>query len=259
MSHTRRPAYVAALVTAAALLVSGCSEDVPTRASTLDDPAGTSGAEPEEDRQDGSVGAEQNNDLAVAGEPLSKAEAKDVLPPVSVLPAGWSVDPDNTLTSEEGEDESDDVVTPKRCAVVFETLDELDKAEPVVEQGVTYTAGALGPFLGVEVSSFEGEVNDEQFSAVLKGLSECPKFTVDDGESVSQFTATALSFPNYGEESLALRMTGTADAFAFGMDYVGIRVGHNLVAVTQMGIGGPAPIKPLKKAAQVTMRNLTEH
>ena len=142
---------------------------------------------------------------------------------------------------------------------MFDGLEELDATEPAAEGGVTFMAGMLGPFLGVEVSSYDDEVPDDQFAQVIDALADCPKFSVDDGESVAKFHATALSFPNYGEESLALRMTGTADDFAFGLDFVAIRVGHNIVGLTQMGIGGSAGIGPLKKAAKVTMRNLNEN
>lgn len=247
---------IASVATSAVLALAGCGEDAPTQAGTIDDPSGAAGNSETSGRQ--ADKGQEDADLSAAGERLTKAQIKAAIPPVGVLPAGWSVDPEETLTGDDENDESDDVVRPKRCAVVFESLDELDATEPAAEGGVTYMAGMLGPFLGVEISSYEDEVPDDQFAQVLGALGKCPKFSVDDGESVAKFQATSLSFPNYGEESLALRMTGTADDFAFAMDFVAIRVGHNIVGLTQMGIGGPAAIAPLKRAAKATMTNLNE-
>jgi hypothetical protein len=42
-----------------------------------------------------------------------------------------------------------------------------------------------------------------------------------------------------------------------GMDLVSIRVGHNVIGLSQAAVGGPARVRPLQKAARVTMANLS--
>lgn len=115
--------------------------------------------------------------------------------------------------------EHGDQVTPARCQVIFDGSEDLDDAEdPVAEASVTYTAGMLGPFVGVKVLSFTNEIAEDRFDRVLDALSECPKFTIDDGQTVTPFRVSALSFPNYGQESAALRMSASSEGG-------GVRVG----------------------------------
>lgn len=87
-----------------AVTVTGCSEDPPQRAGTLDDPSATAAAGADDDEAPSVGGKDTNQDLSRAGRQLTQQEAKAALPVVSVLPAGWSVDPENTLTGEDGDD-----------------------------------------------------------------------------------------------------------------------------------------------------------
>lgn len=249
---SRRHAALAATAVVAVLTLTACGSEPPQRAGTIDDPSATS--DPGAANGQENKGKEER-ETDHAGRQLSKTEAKAALPRVSSLPAGWSVDPENTLTGAD-EDDSDDTITPERCAVIFEGLEELDAAEPTAKAGVTFTASMLGPFLGVELSSYDEEVPDDRFGKLLSALGSCPKFTVDDGESATPFTVSALSFPNYGDESAAMRMSAASEGMQFAIDLVAIRVGHNILSVSQMAVGGPAPIKPLQRTAKETMANL---
>lgn len=250
----RRQRLLLAALAVSGMALTGCAEDVPTRAGTIDDPSSTVGGDASAGDDPGD--ANQEADLSRAGRALTQKEAKSALPEVGLLPAGWSVDPESTLTGDDEDDSDDDTVRPERCAVVFNGLEDLEPGEAAADAGVTFTAGMLGPWLGLEISSFDDPIPEEQFTRVLEALGECPKFSVDDGESVAKFRASALSFPNFGEESAALRMTGTAEGMAFGMDLVVIRAGHNLVSISQMSLGGAGAIKPLQKAARATVANL---
>lgn len=249
----RRPTALAVTAMVTALTLTSCGSETPQRAGTIDDPSATADSGSSNKRE---TDAKAEPDTDAAGRQLSKAEAKAALPRVSSLPAGWSVDPENTLTGPDEDDSADDKITPERCAVIFEGLEELDAAKPTAEAGVTFTSSMLGPFLGVEISSYDEEVPDDRFGQLLSALGSCPKFTVDDGESATPFTVAALSFPNYGDESAAMRMSAASEGMQFAIDLVAIRVGHNIVSVSQMAVGGPAPIKPLQRAAEETMTNL---
>lgn len=247
----------------AALTLAGCGEDVPERAGTLDEPSAnasteTSVASGDDDAPESEDSGEQTgHDFGRAGRQLTKVEAKEALPGVQVLPAGWSVDPESTLTGPD-EDDAEDKITPARCKAVFDGLDDITDENPAAESGVTFTAGMLGPFLGVEITSQTEPIPGERLSAMLKALSKCPTFSVDDGTSVAKFQASALSFPNLGEESAALRLQASSDGMTFGLDMVAIRVGHNFVSVSQMNVGGAGSVKPLQKAARATMTSLSE-
>ena len=235
------------------IAVTGCAEDVPQRAGTLDDPSATAGTG---DEGNGTSAEKEETDFSRAGRKLTKKEAKAALPAASILPAGWSVDPENTLNDEDEDDDSDDTYRPQRCAPVFDALDDSEDKKAAAEAGVTFTSGMLGPWLAVNISSYEDEVPEGSFEQVLTALSNCPTFSVDDGESVTKVQAAALSFPNFGEESAALRLNMKSEGMAFGMDVVMVRVGHNQVSVIQAGMGGTGSVKPLQKAAKATMANL---
>jgi hypothetical protein len=45
-------------------------------------------------------------------------------------------------------------------------------------------AGALGPFIGVKVSSMTSDVPDDAFGKVLDAFNSCSTFTVDNGKEV---------------------------------------------------------------------------
>lgn len=257
-SHTRIRSMVVIGAAATALMLTGCaSEEPPRRAGTVE-PAEAGQDDPATDGSAGGGEAQSRSEdrLEAAGRELTKQEARAALPSVRVLPAGWSVDPENTMNSDE-DDGSSDTVTPERCQVVFDAMETLDEEEPAAKAGVTFTGGMLGPFLGVSISSYAEEVPAEWFAQVLDGLSECPRFTLDDGESKTKFTVSALSFPNLGEESMALRMAAEAEGMPLALDLVAIRNGHNVVSVSQASLGGAASVKPMSKAARATMAALS--
>ena len=91
------------------------------------------------------------------------------------MPSGWSVDPENTLGDEEDDSaDEDDTTTPAKCQELFDALDATNEDEPVGAASVTFTQGGFGPFLSVEISSFEDDVDDASLGRALDALGQCP-------------------------------------------------------------------------------------
>lgn len=248
---------VAAVTLTCLVALAGCSDDPPERAGTIEgsaDDAASSTPDIESaptSASDSSAQSQPSGDDA--GRQLTQAETKQALPSVADMPTGWSVDPDNTL-GDDGDDDS--VIRPARCDDLFNGLDDLSE-DPAATSDVTFTAGALGPFLGVEVSSMPNEVPDDALGAVLDVLDSCSTFKLDDGNEVSTLTASPLSFPNLGQESVAVRFDVKSPSADFSFDLIGIRIGHNMVTVTQASFAASAGnIEPVQEAAEITVENL---
>lgn len=247
LSGTFTLAMAAALVS----LMTGCSESPPERAGTVNE--SSADAQQESANED-----EQTEDveLDAVGRELTDEEAESALPQVSSLPTGWSVDPEDSL-NDDSEDDSEAKIEPEKCQDIMGDLEDDQEDEPTSKASRTYSAGMMGPFMGVEISSFADKVPDDSFSKVLDALSACPEFTsTEDGESTT-FKTSSLSFPNLGEESAAIRMSATTAEMPVGLDFVFIRAGHNIVTISHATVGaGGGSGDALEKLARATVANL---
>jgi hypothetical protein len=259
MRTARARLGIAATLALAGLLV-GCSEDPPERAATItaDEDAGA-GAE-----DDGAASDESETPITddAAARVLTDKQARAALPGVAGMPSGWSVDPENTLGDDgDDSDDEDDITTPAKCEELFDALDEANDDDPVGSAEVTFTQGGFGPFLGIEVSSFEDEVDDNSLGRALDVLGQCPEFTVNtnDGEAPITYKVSPLSFANLGEETAAFRMTFESEGFAFSSDFAIVRVGHNLVTGSTAAIGGGrVEATVLEKQMRGTLKRLSD-
>jgi len=238
----------ALVVVAAALLglATGCQAAAPDRATTLSgSPAPTASA---------SASASQER---TGGGTLDAAQVSSALPVVTDLPTGWTTDPAKTALGESAEDD-DDTVAPPSCRAVFDRLDRKGAPAATAEASAGFTKGGLGPFLGVKISSFASDVPAGTLSAVARALDQCPTFSVvDDKDGAVTFTATPLSFPRLGDETLAFRLSATLDNTPFTSDLVVVRVGRTTVTVTQIGLSatGTDPAAG-EQAARTAVRKL---
>ena len=139
---------------------------------------------------------------------------------------------------------------------MFEPLDKLD-GKRTVRQEATFRKSVLGPYLAVGISSYSGEMKDEQFAAVVEAFNDCPSFTVTDADGPAKFTASPLSFPNLGDETLALRFAASAQDTDFEVDAISVRVGHNVISVLQIALAG-LDSGASEKAALSALANLEE-
>lgn len=235
---------------AVAGMLTGCGSDAPPeRAGTVkessDDVGQAAAAEGSED---------SGVELDAVGRELTDAQAKAALPAVSALPTGWSVDPENSL-NDESEEDSEATIEPAKCQAIMDDLG--DDKEPTGKASRTYTAGMVGPFMGVEISSFADEIPDDSFEKILDALSSCPEITSTEDGVKTTFKTSSLSFPNLGEESAAIRMAATTDGMPVGLDIAFIRAGHTMVTVSQASVGAASgSADALEKVARATVTNL---
>ena len=73
--------------------------------------------------------------------------------------------------------------------------------------------------------------------------------------SKTTFSVSPLSFPKYGERSVAVRMQGKASGFGVVVAVVLITEGHTAITVTAGGLV-PLPAKQLEMFAQQALDNL---
>ncbi len=165
---------------------------------------------------------------------LTQEQAQAALPVVTDLPTGWADDPEDTAG---GGDDSDQQISPTECDAVFNA--DLG-ADAVVEASASFTMGELGPWLGVDVASYEPgtEPTEAEVAEVPDLLAgSCPTFTLTDPDgTVAQVTPAGLSFPALGDAHVALRFNVTSDAFDLTVDLVYVVSGNNAVGVSGLGI-----------------------
>lgn len=244
-----------ALALAMSGVLVGCSESPPERAGTVNESSAT---DADTDGSSTSAAEAEEVELDAVGRELTTDEAKAALPQVSSLPTGWSVDADNSLNDDSDED-SKATIEPAKCQALQDGMAEYreKQGEPSAQASRTYTGGGLGPFMGVEISSFADEIPDDMLKKSLDALSACPEFTsTEDGQSTT-FKTSSLSFPNLGDESVAFRMNAESDGMPIEMTFVYIRAGHNGIAVSHAAVGAASgAAEDVEKLARATVANL---
>ncbi|QSR30915.1 hypothetical protein CFI00_10490 [Nocardioides sp. S5] len=255
--RTIRSSIAVAAVLAAGALVSGCSDEPPTRAGTIEAEKSQDSGDDEPDSNSEQTEEPVTDDAA--GRELTVKQARAALPTVASLPSGWSGDPENTLFGEDEDDDSDDTTRPAHCEEIFDAIDA-DEEEPAAKASASFTQGGFGPWFGVEVSSFPDEVDEDVFGEVLVALGKCSRFSVDahDGEPATNYQVSPLSMANVGEETAAFRMNVDADGIALTMDFVILRNGHNTITAATAGIGPGMPAAVMEKQLRLTMNRLAD-
>jgi hypothetical protein len=241
--------HVAAVAVLLAVLApaSGCSVR-PERAATVSVPADASARSDQASTAPATGGD--------AGRLLTAAEAKAVLPTISEMPTGWSTDPDRTVTKD-GADTNEEV-EPAKCAPIFDGLKKNGKLTPAVRADADFAAGALGPFLGITVKSYAKTFPTSTIDDLTAGLTACPKFTITSKGEKTTYVASAMSFPNLGDATYAVRFKASNQTITAGFDVVGIVIGQNLVQIGQVAIGGSADAKVMETVARKTLARLAK-
>ena len=103
----------------------------------------------------------------------------------------------------------------------------------------------------MSIASYEEALEPGRLQAAADALSTCPDFSVEDPEQTVDFSAAALSFPNLGNETLAIRLAGDVDDFAVTADQVLVVVGANVVSLTAISLldNDPAALEAAARAA----------
>ena len=136
------------------------------------------------------------------------------------LPTGYTLDAQN----EESDDSDEDDVCP-------ENPDEQVPADETVEVG--YTAGDLGPFASNIVGQYSDEATAlEYMGAAREAFADCPEYT--DPEDGTVYTFSSLSFPDLGDDTFAIRMSGNMPVGPVTSDLIYIRVDDRVSVVANL-------------------------
>jgi hypothetical protein len=160
-----------------------------------------------------------------APQPVRRTEAqlRAALLAVTDLPAGFTEDTSPEPAS-----------TPSGC----KELQALDKQDGTKLEA-KFTRGNFGPFVTHTLDQAPSEAAAHEALAKVSGaLSRCRTFTskADDGSTVT-VKLGALSFPNLGEETYALRMTADSQGLTLAGDVIVVRQDAIQVLITNLGVG----------------------
>jgi hypothetical protein len=104
-------------------------------------------------------------------------------------------------------------------------------------------------------ATFDGDT-DRILTKTADAFSDCPKFTdITPGGTKTKVRMSALSFPDLGDRTLAMRAKGTVEDLELVIDLIAISVGHNIVAITAGGLE-PMPGDDLEAIARKAVAKL---
>jgi len=185
---------------------------------------------------------------AAAGKALTAAQLKAALITVADLPTGYKVDPDPS-----DDDNSKTTSDNPECQKRFEALDAKDSTAPSAEADFVGTSAGSVLQTKLIAASSEAEAK-KKLSDFAVLLSDCPKLTLNDEDGKTEVTFSALSFPNLGDETLALGAEIKNAGFEAQGNYVISRVGQHVALILEGGLS--TDIKALESAARAQVGKL---
>ena len=193
-----------------------------------------------------------------AGDQLTSTQAKAALLTVADLPAGWASE--KSLVAD---DKSTSKIEPVACQTIYDelaaTYDELAATsvgeEAKVKEKATFFQGSSFVILEMHVSSFETNNRGDQIKNLGERLTKCAKMTFTKRGVKTEMTLSPLSFPNLGDQSLAVRMNQKIEGMDAVSDFVFVATGHNTVSFMAAGFE-PMPGTELEKIARAGMTKL---
>lgn len=162
------------------------------------------------------------------------ADAQAALLTLDDLPAGWSVDPEDSdgAFGLGGSGVTPDGSESGECARVAH---ELNDQKPIAEAETAFTAGGFGPYLTHTVSFFDQDTAPlvERLATVLGG---CPEALSEQNENPSfDYRMQPLSFPDLGDRTAAVRLVAASGGTTATFDFVVVAVGR---AISILFAGG---------------------
>ncbi len=138
------------------------------------------------------------------------------------VPTGYAVDPSPSSNSDKS--------GPCQKAPISASIPSVAKVE------VQFTKSQVGPFLLEQLVSYSGDGAQRAYEAAKQLFSTCTSWTTTgtDGTATS-FTASALSFPKLGDQTLALRLNGDDSSTQVALDLVAVRKGNVICVVAGLG------------------------
>lgn len=203
------------LLGSAASLASGCSGS--DRAATLPDRPAVS-ASPTTPAETSSIPA--------ATKSLTKTQAGKALLTVKDMPTGYAAE------EPEAKSPKPSTVSPTRCAPLVNDRRGTTLAEASFSQG-----GLTGAqFFEEIIQPEDGVTPRERIKAIESLLSRCPQYSVKDSDGTSTVKVSALSFPELGDYTLAVRVTAKIQGFTAHSDFIYVAVGPAFTKAATIGL-----------------------
>lgn len=87
----------------------------------------------------------------------------------------------------------------------------------------------------VEAFSFENDAQGDKVQTIASALNKCSTIKSTQDGQTAELTLNGLSFPNLGDQTLALRANVKMKDIEAVTDMVFVAVGHNIVSFTTVG------------------------
>jgi hypothetical protein len=233
-------ALIATLLCLGLIGLAGCSPDGGgdgERAVPLDGDAASGEATSEETDE---------AELASHQQELTTEQAEQALLTVQELPTGWAAG-----HRPRHEPSGQDVVEPARCEDLLGSLEGSNDEEPVAEAQAHFTNGGPSGVQLVESIDSYAEPVAEDIAATAGALEECSEFTTVNAKGVrTRFEVAEMSFPNVGDETLALQVVMEQEGLQLNTSVVIVAVGHNTVSL----VGGGFIDVPARELEQIAHR-----
>jgi hypothetical protein len=206
----------------------------------------------------GKTGEAKTNPVeAVFKDPLTSKQIKKALLTLDDMPSGYSEDPD--LVSDD--DDSEDEVTKgsPQCKKLMSAIEEEDE-KPFGEGDVGFKESDFGPFIMESVASHEGDLIKDSMGELREAFSTCKKFESTDAEgAVTKFTVAEMSFPELGDDTVAVKMSGKESSFGFTFDFnlVAVRVDQNVILMVNFGVGRALGGKKFEQLARLAVERVS--
>jgi hypothetical protein len=148
-------------------------------------------------------------------------EVGSVLLTIDDLPPGWTISPEEEEEEEEDSDECD--------SDQFGISVEADAV-------VVFMGDEMGPLIGQVVwdLSEEDDLSPDEAIDLMADFAEGCSGTVDKDGQIT--TYAPLSFDEYGDETLAIKMALESDFFPAAAEVITIRDGDIVTTIAQLGI-----------------------
>jgi hypothetical protein len=200
---------------------------------------------------------------------LTTAQATAALPTLAQVGLSWVVGDSSANTG--GTASHQMTYTPASCS--FSAKDGGVSDLAIVPSTVTPVVAVKGDFqaaqpadgttgmsprsLSVSVKSYKDDIDPKRLDQIAARLSKCTTFssTVSGSGFTAKWNLTPVSLPNYGDGTLAFRMQATLSILVILIDSVQIVAGHNIVTITQSGLGKSDP-ELVGNVAKFVMANL---
>ncbi|MCH8562031.1 hypothetical protein LTI14_02170 [Nesterenkonia sp. YGD6] len=207
----RRNALIAGLASLT-LVLGACGGDSEDRARTIDPAASEAPNGESENSPDAEVGS---GDLDVEAALLTLDD----------MPTGWTKDPD------ESSDDTDD------DAALCE-LELLEDFGAVDTASADFSAGDFGPLLSHTVAVFDDDDAERGLEAFTEAFNTCDEWTEETEDGPLTFRPTPVSFPSFGDGTLAVRIDVESEMVDMTMDMITWRQANTLSLIAVMEVFG---------------------